>query len=60
MKHPKIVAIGEMGLDYFWDEPKDLQERIFREQLELAKELDMPVIIHDRDAHEDTIKILEE
>ena len=60
VKHPKIVAIGEMGLDYFWDEPKDLQERIFREQLELAKELDMPVIIHDRDAHEDTIKILEE
>ena len=60
VKHPKIVAIGEMGLDYFWNEPKDLQKRIFREQLQLAKELNMPVIIHDRDAHEDTIEILEE
>lgn len=60
VKHPKIVAIGEIGLDYFWKEPKDLQKRIFREQLELAKELNMPVIIHDRDAHEDTIEILEE
>ena len=60
VKHPKIVAIGEMGLDYFWDEPKDLQKRIFIEQLQLAKELDMPVIIHDRDAHEDVIEILEE
>ena len=39
VKHPKIVAIGEMGLDYFWNEPKDLQKRIFKEQLQLAKEL---------------------
>ncbi len=60
LKHDRIVAIGEMGLDYFWHEPKDLQERIFREQLELACELDMPVIIHDREAHEDCIRILEE
>lgn len=60
VKHPKIVAIGEMGLDYFWNEPKELQKRIFKEQLSLAKELNMPVIIHDRDAHEDTIEILEE
>lgn len=60
IQHPKIVAIGEMGLDYFWNEPKDLQKRIFKEQLELAKELNMPVIIHDRDAHEDVIEILEE
>ena len=60
IRHEKIVAIGEIGLDYFWNEPKDLQERIFREQLQLAKEVDMPVIIHDRDAHEDTIKILKE
>ncbi len=59
-KHEKIVAIGEMGLDYFWHEPKDLQERIFREQLELARELDMPVIIHDREAHEDCFRILRE
>lgn len=60
IKHDKIVAIGEIGLDYFWNEPKELQERIFREQLRLAKEVDMPVIIHDRDAHRDTIKILKE
>lgn len=59
-KHKKVVAIGEMGLDYFWKEPKDLQERIFREQLELAEELKKPVIIHDREAHEDCLKILEE
>ncbi len=58
VKHKKIVAIGEMGLDYFFDDPKDLQKRIFIEQLELAKELDMPVIIHDRDAHEDCLEIL--
>lgn len=58
--HPKVVAIGEIGLDYFWDEPRDLQKKIFIQQLELAKKLDMPVIIHDRDAHEDTIEILEQ
>lgn len=58
-QNKKIVAIGEMGLDYFWNEPKDLQKQVFIRQLELAKKLDMPVIIHDRDAHEDTIEILE-
>ena len=57
-KHKKIVAIGEMGLDYFWKEPKDLQKKIFVEQLELAMELNKPVIIHDRDAHEDVLEIL--
>ncbi|MBQ4252899.1 MAG: TatD family hydrolase [Erysipelotrichaceae bacterium] len=56
--HDKIVAIGEMGLDYYWQEPKDLQARIFEEQLQLARELDKPVIIHDRDAHEDCFDIL--
>ena len=60
VRSPKIAAIGEMGLDYFWHEPKDLQKRIFREQLELAKELGMPVIIHDREAHEDCLEILQE
>ena len=58
LSHEKIVALGEIGLDYFWHEPKDVQKRIFTEQLELARQLDMPVIIHDRDAHEDTIEIL--
>ena len=59
-RHPKVRALGEMGLDYYWNEPKDLQEDIFRRQLSLAKELDMPVIIHDRDAHEDCLRILSE
>ena len=58
--HEKIRAIGEIGLDYFYDEPKDLQKRIFREQLELARDLGMPVIIHDREAHEDCLEILAE
>ena len=58
--HEKIAAIGEMGLDYYWKEPKDLQEKIFREQLELAKDLNKPVIIHDREAHEDCLRILSE
>ena len=58
VRHDKIVAIGEMGLDYYWHEPKDLQAKIFEEQLQLAKELDMPVIIHDREAHEDCLSIL--
>lgn len=57
-KHPKVVAIGEIGLDYYWDIPKDLQLRIFEEQLQLAKELDAPVVIHDREAHGDTIELL--
>lgn len=60
-KSPKVVAIGEIGLDYFkeWS-PKERQIAKFRELLSLAKELDKPVIIHDRDAHEDTLRILKE
>jgi TatD DNase family protein len=57
--HPKVVAIGEIGLDYFHDRaPHDLQERLFREQLALARELQLPVVIHSRDAHNDTVRIL--
>ena len=60
-KHPKCVAIGEIGLDYYWDEPdRETQKVWFRKQLQLAKELDMPIVIHSRDAAEDTIKILKE
>ena len=55
----KIVAIGEIGLDYHWEEPsRVLQKEWFIKQLELAQELEMPVIIHSRDAAEDTYEIL--
>lgn len=57
-RHPKVVAIGEIGLDYYWDIPKDRQLRVFEEQLQLAKELDAPVVIHDREAHGDTMELL--
>lgn len=57
---PKTLAIGEIGLDYYYDFcPRDIQRDIFIKQLELAYQLDMPVIIHNREAHKDTIDILE-
>lgn len=61
-RHDKAVAIGEIGLDYYWAEnpPRDFQQQVFRRQLELALELDMPVIIHDREAHGDSLAIVEE
>ena len=57
----KIVAIGEIGLDYYWDKSfNDLQKEIFIKQIKLANELELPIDIHDRDAHKDTFDILEE
>ncbi len=60
-KHPKVVAIGEIGLDYYRNHsPRNVQKDVFARQIALAKELDKPIIVHDRDAHEDTLRILEE
>lgn len=60
-KHKKVVAIGEIGLDYYWDtSPKDVQHEVFRKQIGLARSLNMPIVIHNRDAHEDVIRILRE
>lgn len=59
--HPKVVALGEMGLDYHWDKsPHDIQKKVFREQIGLAKKLNLPIIIHNRDATEDVVQILRE
>ncbi|HEY3375411.1 MAG TPA: TatD family hydrolase [Candidatus Aquicultor sp.] len=58
-KHPKVVAIGEIGLDYFKDHsPRATQRKVFEQQLDLANEVGLPVIIHDRDADDDTIEIV--
>lgn len=57
--HDKIKAIGEIGLDYYYDNsPRDIQKKWFARQIELAKEVNLPIIIHDRDAHADTMDIL--
>ncbi|HEX6594953.1 MAG TPA: TatD family hydrolase, partial [Bacillota bacterium] len=59
--HSKVVAIGEMGLDYHWDHsPQDVQKEVFRKQIRLAKKVQMPIIVHNREATEDIIEILRE
>ncbi|MDD4239104.1 MAG: TatD family hydrolase [Desulfotomaculaceae bacterium] len=59
--HPRVVALGEIGLDYYRDlSPRELQRKVFREQLSLARELGLPVIIHDREAHGELMGILRE
>ena len=58
-KNEKCVAIGEIGLDYYWrQDTKDLQKELFEKQILLSKELDLPIIVHDREAHGDTMEIL--
>ncbi|WP_353095569.1 TatD family hydrolase [Tissierella praeacuta] len=60
-KRDKVVAIGEIGLDFFYDNsPRDIQKKWFKEQLELAKEVELPVIIHTRDAAQETFDIIKE
>ena len=60
-RHPKVKAIGEIGLDYYYETiPREIQQQAFRMQMALAQELDMPVIIHERDAHNDGMTIVKE
>ncbi len=60
-KKEKVIAIGEIGLDYHYDNsPRDIQRKWFIEQIRLAKELKLPFIVHDREAHGDILKILKE
>ena len=60
-QHPRVKAIGEIGLDYHYEDiPRDIQKRAFRLQMELARELELPVIVHEREAHEDGLKIVDE
>ncbi|WP_078393316.1 TatD family hydrolase [Shouchella patagoniensis] len=59
--HPKVVALGEMGLDYHWDKsPKEVQKEVFRKQINLAKKVKLPIIIHNREADQDVVDLLEE
>ena len=59
-RHERVVAIGEIGLDYYWQDnpPREFQQQVFRRQIELALELDLPVIVHDREAHGDCLAVV--
>lgn len=59
--HPKVLAVGEIGLDYYWDTPdRDIQKEWFIKQMEMAKEIDKPLVIHSRDAANDTYNLMKE
>lgn len=60
-QHPKVVAIGEVGLDYYWEEnePREVQKKRLLEQMDLAVQFDLPVIIHDREAHGDILELFQ-
>jgi len=61
LDHPKVVAVGEIGLDYHYDfSPREIQKKIFAQQLQLARERDLPVVVHMRKAMQDGLKVLDE
>lgn len=61
LKHPKVIALGEIGLDYYWmEDPKEVQNKVFKRQIVLAKELDLPFVVHTRDALKDTYEVIKE
>lgn len=61
LQHPKVVALGEIGLDYYWmTTEKETQARVFKRQIELSKQLDLPFVVHTRDALKDTYQIIKE
>jgi len=62
VQEPKVRAIGEIGLDYYWEDcpPRELQKQVFRAQMDLARQHHLPVIVHDREAHGDTMEIVRE
>lgn len=60
LKNPRVVAVGEIGLDYYWDTPdRSIQKHWFEEQLEMARRADLPVVIHSREAAQDTMQIMQ-
>ena len=60
-QNPKVMAIGEIGLDYYYETiPREIQQRAFRLQMELARELGLPVVVHERNAHDDGMRIVKE
>lgn len=59
LSHPKVIALGEIGLDYYWmEDPKEVQIEVFKRQMQLAKDHDLPFVVHTRDALEDTYEVI--
>ena len=60
-KHPRVKAVGEIGLDYHYEDvPRDVQKQAFRMQMQLAREVDLPVVVHEREAHGDAMELLDD